>query len=92
MWCTQECWCCRDTSCEHYSNGLSEDEHALVVANVELKWLGKTTPDGTKIVAVDVDYRKDHQHMNRVMDEYGNMFFISELVNNCEERETTRDN
>lgn len=79
MWCTLECWYCKDTSCEHYSNELNEFGHNLVLKNLELKWLGKTTPDGTIITEVYVDYRKDHQHMNRVSDEYGNMFYISEL-------------
>lgn len=80
MWCTQECWCCNDTSCEHYSNVLSENEHSLVVANVELKWVGKRTRDNTLITNVYVDYRKDHQNMNRVGDEYGNIYFIDELL------------
>lgn len=79
MWCTTECWSCNDTSCDHYSNDLGELGHDLVLANLELKWLGKKTPDGTKIVAIAVDYRKDHQHMNRVRDEYGNLYFINEL-------------
>lgn len=79
MWCTTECWCCNGTSCEHYSNDLGELGHALVQKTLESKLIGKETPDGTKITAVAVDYRKDHQYMNRVCDEYGNLYFISEL-------------
>lgn len=58
---------------------MSKEEHDDILIELELKWLGKKTPDGDEIVSVMVDYRKDHQFMNRVEDEYGNIWFISEL-------------
>lgn len=79
MWCTQECYICTDKSCEHYSNNLDEFGHTMILKTLEMRWLGKKTPDDTEIIAVYVDYRKDHQHMNRVEDEYGNIYFINEL-------------
>ena len=58
---------------------MSEEEHKKLVKELENKWIGKLTPDNTKIRCVYVDYRKEHQEMNRVEDEYGNIFFIGEL-------------
>ena len=58
---------------------MSEEEHKKIVKELENKYVGKLTNDKTKIVAVNVDYRKDHQDMNRVEDEWGNIYFISEL-------------
>lgn len=60
---------------------MNKEEHIEIVKQLEKQYLGKKTPDDTEIVAVEVDYRKDHQYMNRVQDEYGNMFFINELEN-----------
>lgn len=58
---------------------MSEEEHKKIVKELEQKFLDKLTPDNTCIVAVYVDYRKEHQEMNRVEDEYGNIYFIGEL-------------
>lgn len=58
---------------------MNKEEHIEIVKQLEKKYLGKKTPDDTTIIAIEVDYRKDHQYMNRVQDEYGNMFFINEL-------------
>ena len=60
-------------------NTLTETEHTEIYAELYLKYVGKYTPDNTRIVDVNVDYRKDHQHMNRVVDENGNTYFIEEL-------------
>lgn len=79
MWCTTECWFCNDKSCEHYSPNLDEFGHDMILKTLELRYLGKTTPDGTEIIEVKVDYRKDYQYMNRVVDEYGCIYFISDL-------------
>lgn len=58
---------------------MNKEEHIEIVKQLEKKYLGKKTPDNTEIIGVDVDFRKDHQYMNRVFDEYGNYFFINEL-------------
>ena len=58
---------------------MNEEEHKKLVKELENKWIDKLTPDNTKIIGVYVDYRKEHQEMNRVQDEYGNIYFISEL-------------
>ena len=47
--------------------------------DLEKKYIDMLTPDNTRITAVYVDYRIDRQDMNRVMDEYGNIYFIDEL-------------
>ena len=59
--------------------GLTQDEHSKILKELEEKWLGNKTPDDSEIIEIYVDYRKTHQHMNRVSDEYGNIFFINEL-------------
>lgn len=64
---------------ENQEIGLTQEEHSIILKELEKKWLGKKTPDDTEIIEINVDYRKSHQHMNRVSDEYGNVFFISEL-------------
>ena len=65
----------------------NEEKHAEIVKQLEKKYLGKKTPDNTEIVSVEVDYRKDYQCMNRVHDEYGNIFFVLELEEGeCDER------
>lgn len=46
---------------------------------LEKKYIGTLTPDNTRITAVYIDNRADCQDMNRVMDEYGNIYFIDEL-------------
>lgn len=63
---------------------MNEEEHIEMVKQLEKKYLGKKTPDNTEIIGVEVDYRKDHQYMNRVEDEYGNIWFIEELEKGVE--------
>ena len=46
---------------------------------LEKKYIDTLTPDNTRITAVYIDNRADRQDMNRVMDEYGNIYFIDEL-------------
>lgn len=58
---------------------MTEQEHAELVKELEERWIGKYTPDGTKIVEVFVDYRQDHQEMNRVGDTFGNVYFIRDI-------------
>lgn len=58
---------------------LSEAEHAEIKQKLEEKYLGKRTPDDTVIERVFVDYRRYEQDMNRVTDEFGNVYFIEEL-------------
>lgn len=58
---------------------MNNEEHEKIIKELKGKYLDKLTPDNTKIVDVRVDYRKDKQYMNRVEDEYGNIYFISEL-------------
>ena len=58
---------------------MNNEEHEKIIKELTSKYLDKLTPDNTKIVDVRVDYRKDKQCMNRVEDEYGNIYFISEL-------------
>ena len=41
----------------------------------------KENKEFDEIVDVYVDYREEAQHMNRVVTEYGNHYFISELLN-----------
>lgn len=69
---------------ENQEIGLTQEEHSIILKELEKKWLGKKTPDDTEIIEINVVYRKSHQHMNRVSDEYGNVFFISELEENYE--------
>ena len=63
---------------------MSEEKHNRIVKELENKWKGKLTHEGTEILDVYVDYREDHQYMNRVMDEYGTIYFIEELEKNNE--------
>ena len=58
---------------------MSEQEHQKIVDELSKLYVGKFTHDNTKIVCVYVDYRKENQCMNRVEDEFGNIWFIEEL-------------
>lgn len=61
---------------------MNEEEHEILVKKIKEKYISKLTPDNTHIIDVYVDYKKEHQEMNRVEDEYGNIYFIRELGNN----------
>ena len=58
---------------------MTEEEHKKIVKELEEKYLGKLSPNGEEIIDIHVDYRKTHQHMNRVEDLYGNIYFIDEM-------------
>ena len=61
---------------------MTEVEHSNKVAELESIYLGKYLKDGNefvKIMGVFVDYRDECQHMNRVGDEYGNIYFIDNI-------------
>lgn len=64
---------------EEENNLMTEEEHNEVLRELSKKWLCKTTPDGTYIRRVYVDYRKDRRDMDRVIDEIGNAYFINEM-------------
>ena len=65
---------------------MTEIEHKEIENKLKAKYVGKFIWDKEnkefdKIVDVYVDYREEAQHMNRVVTEYGNHYFISELLN-----------
>ena len=66
---------------------MTEIEHKEIENKLKAKYVGKfiwlleDSGDCDKIVDVYVDYREEAQHMNRVVTEYGNHYFISELLN-----------
>ena len=66
---------------------MTEIEHKEIENKLKAKYVGKfiwlleDSGDFDKIVDVYVDYREEAQHMNRVVTEYGNHYFISELLN-----------
>lgn len=43
-------------------------------------WVLEDSGDFDKIVDVYVDYREEAQHMNRVVTENGNIYFMTELL------------
>lgn len=43
-------------------------------------WVLEDSGDFDKIVDVYVDYREEVQHMNRVVTENGNIYFMTELL------------
>lgn len=65
------------------SNIMSEKEHRDVINALSLKLIGNYIDDNegnlVKVVELKVDYRKDSQHMNRVVCEDGNVYFLSEI-------------
>lgn len=58
---------------------MTEEEHTKIVKELSKKYIGTKTPDGGIITDVYVDYRPNYQELNRVMDEWGNIYFIGEL-------------
>lgn len=66
---------------------MTEIEHKEIENKLKKEYVGKfiwvleDSGDFDKIVDVYVDYREEAQHMNRVVTEYGNHYFISELLN-----------
>ena len=65
---------------------MTEIEHKEIENKLKAKYVGKVIWDKEnkefdEIVDVYVDYREEAQHMNRVVTEYGNHYFISELLN-----------
>ena len=65
---------------------MTEIEHKEIENKLKEEYVGKFIWDKEnkefdEIVDVYVDYREEAQHMNRVVTEYGNHYFISELLN-----------
>ena len=65
---------------------MTEIKHKEIENKLKAKYVGKFIWDKEnkefdEIVDVYVDYREEAQHMNRVVTEYGNHYFISELLN-----------
>ena len=65
---------------------MTEIEHKEIENKLKEEYVGKFIWDKAnkefdEIVDVYVDYREEAQHMNRVVTEYGNHYFISELLN-----------
>ena len=65
---------------------MTEIEHKEIENKLKAKYVGKFIWDKEnkefdEIVDVYVDYREEAQHMNRVVTEYGNHYFISKLLN-----------
>ena len=65
---------------------MTEIEHKEIENKLKAKYVGKFIWDKEnkefdEIVDVYVDYREEAQYMNRVVTEYGNHYFISELLN-----------
>ena len=64
---------------------MTEIEHKEIENKLKKEYVGKFIWDKEnkefdEIVDVYVDYREEAQHMNRVVTEYGNHYFISELL------------
>lgn len=64
-------------------DNLTEEEHSRIINELAKRYVGKyiLEPDGEYVMIsnVLVDYKKNAQHMNRVVDEYGNIHFIDEI-------------
>lgn len=63
---------------------MTESEYIEIERILKKKYVGKfiynkEDDNFDKIVDVYVDFRKDAQHMNRVVTEYGNVHFLTEL-------------
>ncbi len=64
---------------------MTEEEHRLIEYRLRREWVGRTfrfrdnLQYDITIVDVRVDYRKDRQDMNRLEDNYGNIWFIFEI-------------
>lgn len=65
---------------------MTEIEHKEIENKLKKEYIGKfiwvleDSGDFDKIVDVYVDYREEAQHMNRVVTENGNIYFITELL------------
>lgn len=65
---------------------MTEVEHKEIENKLKKEYVGKfiwvleDSGDFDKIVDVYVDYREEAQHMNRVVTENGNIYFITELL------------
>lgn len=64
---------------------MTEIEHKEIENKLKAKYVGKFIWDKEnkefdEIVDVYVDYREEAQHMNRVVTEYGNHYFMTELL------------
>ena len=61
---------------------MTEEEHKKAVDQLEKKYIGKyfkSDKGYVKIIGVIVEYRLNHEYMNRVEDELGNITFINEI-------------
>lgn len=65
---------------------MTEIEHKEIENKLKKEYVGKfiwvleDSGDFDKIVDVYVDYREGAQHMNRVVTENGNIYFMTELL------------
>ena len=64
---------------------MTEIEHKEIENKLKEEYVGKFIWDKEnkefdEIVDVYVDYREEAQHMNRVVTEYGNIYFMTELL------------
>lgn len=65
---------------------MTEIEHKEIENKLKKEYVGKfiwvleDSGDFDKIVDVYVDYREEAQHMNRVVTESGNIYFMTELL------------
>ena len=64
---------------------MTEIEHKEIENKLKKEYVGKFIWDKEnkefdEIVDVYVDYREEAQHMNRVVTEYGNIYFMTELL------------
>lgn len=65
---------------------MTEIEHKKIKNKLKKEYVGKfiwvleDSGDFDKIVDVYVDYREEAQHMNRVVTENGNIYFMTELL------------
>ena len=64
---------------------MTEIEHKEIENKLKKEYVGKFVWDKEnkefdEIVDVYVDYREEAQHMNRVVTEYGNIYFMTELL------------
>ena len=65
---------------------MTEIEHKEIENKLKKEYVGKfiwvleDSGDFDKIIDVYVDYREEAQHMNRVVTENGNIYFITELL------------
>ena len=76
---------------------MSEEEHKLLEYRLRRDWVGRSfrikneSDSDFTIVDVYVDYREDKQSMNRVVDNYGNIWFLFELKDGLFLEEVTNE-